>query len=316
MADTTYQPSVYRKQGGNEIVVASGGKITVESGGAIVFPNPSGGTDYFVCGNSGDDTYDGLSWATAMKTLATACAASHANIAAGSTGWAARNRIFCKGDDFTEDLVALPQKTDIIGVGSRNSFKMACLTGNHVPINTTMGTRFFNMMFMGDASGGDIFTLAASNGGLEFHGCRFSATSTAAATGAILPTAVQFLVIEGCIFEGAFSDAVIEVGAGAARGLKIINNFIQGANSGIEISSSATCTPEVGIIQGNTIKTTGICIDDNSDKFMVIDNTLISGAAKGSSGAGIIDANAGLSSRNRITGSDLNNADWPALGSL
>lgn len=35
MADTTYQPAVYRKQGGNELVVASGGTITVESGGTI-----------------------------------------------------------------------------------------------------------------------------------------------------------------------------------------------------------------------------------------------------------------------------------------
>lgn len=35
MPDPTYQPLVYRKQGGNELVVASGGAITVESGGAL-----------------------------------------------------------------------------------------------------------------------------------------------------------------------------------------------------------------------------------------------------------------------------------------
>ena len=35
MADLTYQPKVYRKQGGDELVVADGGKITVESGGEI-----------------------------------------------------------------------------------------------------------------------------------------------------------------------------------------------------------------------------------------------------------------------------------------
>ena len=35
MADGTYQPKVYRKQGGDELVVASGGVINVESGGAI-----------------------------------------------------------------------------------------------------------------------------------------------------------------------------------------------------------------------------------------------------------------------------------------
>ena len=36
MADPTYGPKVYMKQGGDEMVVASGGKITVESGGQIV----------------------------------------------------------------------------------------------------------------------------------------------------------------------------------------------------------------------------------------------------------------------------------------
>lgn len=35
MADATYQPKVYRKQGGDELVVASGGKINIESGGTL-----------------------------------------------------------------------------------------------------------------------------------------------------------------------------------------------------------------------------------------------------------------------------------------
>lgn len=35
MPDTSYQPKVYKKPGGDELVVASGGKITVESGGEI-----------------------------------------------------------------------------------------------------------------------------------------------------------------------------------------------------------------------------------------------------------------------------------------
>lgn len=35
MVDETYQPKVYRKGGGDELVVASGGAITVESGGAL-----------------------------------------------------------------------------------------------------------------------------------------------------------------------------------------------------------------------------------------------------------------------------------------
>ena len=35
MADATYQPKVYKKQGGDVLVVASGGSINVETGGAV-----------------------------------------------------------------------------------------------------------------------------------------------------------------------------------------------------------------------------------------------------------------------------------------
>lgn len=47
MADATYTPKVYKKSGGNELVVASGGTITVESGGAINFVGGSA-ADYLV----------------------------------------------------------------------------------------------------------------------------------------------------------------------------------------------------------------------------------------------------------------------------
>jgi|GEM_PF-1881003 len=37
MSDSTYQPKIYRKQGGAEQVIADGGKQTVESGGIVDF---------------------------------------------------------------------------------------------------------------------------------------------------------------------------------------------------------------------------------------------------------------------------------------
>ncbi len=37
MSDASYQPKVYRKQGGDELVVASGGKITIETGGTVEY---------------------------------------------------------------------------------------------------------------------------------------------------------------------------------------------------------------------------------------------------------------------------------------
>lgn len=42
MADPTYQTGVYLKQGGNELVVASGGQINVEAGGKIVVDGTQG----------------------------------------------------------------------------------------------------------------------------------------------------------------------------------------------------------------------------------------------------------------------------------
>ena len=36
MADDTYGPKIYHKQGGNELVVASGGTLNVETGGIIL----------------------------------------------------------------------------------------------------------------------------------------------------------------------------------------------------------------------------------------------------------------------------------------
>jgi hypothetical protein len=41
MGDPTYQPKVYRQQGGDRLVVASGGEIKLETGGKIV---PNSGT--------------------------------------------------------------------------------------------------------------------------------------------------------------------------------------------------------------------------------------------------------------------------------
>mgnify|MGYP001262101736 CR=1 FL=1 len=38
MADASYQPKVYRKMGGDELVVASGGTVTIEAGGYMTQP--------------------------------------------------------------------------------------------------------------------------------------------------------------------------------------------------------------------------------------------------------------------------------------
>jgi len=78
----------------------------------------NGGQVYYVDGNVINDSGDGTSWATAYQKLSTAMAASHANIGlASNRAWAARNIIYVRGDEITEDFTAMAQKTDIIGVG-------------------------------------------------------------------------------------------------------------------------------------------------------------------------------------------------------
>ncbi|MBU2099594.1 MAG: hypothetical protein KKD00_12585 [Gammaproteobacteria bacterium] len=284
----------------------------------------AGAKTVFYCdGNFGSDSNDGKGgWDNAFKTLTVALAASHADISSGAEGWAARNVIFCKGDAFDEDLVLFAQKTDVVGVGSYDAFPYCGLIGNHIPTGTTasFGSRFFNFRFKANAAGGDIFTLDSYNAFTSFHHCMFDSTSTTAATAGIVATAATKLHVEDCWFVGAFSDAVIEFGAGDARGARILRNFIEGANQGIDINASTTdsagATQSSILIADNVIRTATECINDGADIAMIINNNCVTAAAKGTGGAGAIVGNELLSSGNKISASNLANADWPALGSL
>ena len=289
------------------------GGIPVGASGAQAVSN---GSVYFVDLNYGSDSnQDGASLKKPFKSLTKALAISHADIARGSDRWARRNTIYACGDAFTEDLTASAQKTDIIGIGSYDAFKGAGLIGNHVPVNTALGTRWYNFQFRGDSSGGDMFTLSTANQGIEFHNCRFHADGGTAATGAILPTAVRFMKIDNCIFEGAFSDAVIQFGAGNASGTIISNNLIQGANNGIECSSSMTMTPEIGYIINNIFHVTALGVKDEADKFMVVGNRVYSAVATATTGTliEVMDCNVKLAFDNYISAGNVTNCRFPVV---
>ena len=281
------------------------------------------GIDYHVDSNAGNDANDGLSWAGAYKKLSVALAASHASIAANSSGWAARNRIWFKGDQTAtadgEDLTKLAQKTDIIGIGSTDWKAKPQFMGNIAIGATTsyQGCRFFNMMFKGPVlSGGDIFTLTSQHG-IEFIGCEFMGDSTTPATAAVLATACVSLKLKGCTFKGAFSDAVIELGAGQADGFVVEDCFIQGANMGIDIPGTVTyAAGKNGIIKNNVISTTLACVNDALATTFVIRNNLRTAAAKGSAMAGCIVCGLTYAQDNRCTTSDANNVVYPAEGTI
>lgn len=278
-------------------------------------------TVYFVDCNCGSDGNGGTSWDDALKTLTKAMELSHADIASGAYGWAARNAIYVRADQTKdadgEDFIELAQKTDIIGVGSVDHLMGARIIGNHV-IGTTsyMGCRFINMIFKAPAAGGDLFTIPTQQSGITFENCTFDATSTAAAGGAIIATAVESLSVKNCTFMGQFADAVIEIGAGESNSLLIENNIIEGAEVGIEVSSTATCAARAGRILNNTINTTKECVKDASGKFYVHGNYCVTGNAQGTGGAGAIVAGAKMMVDNLISASDVANAVVPAHGTL
>ena len=71
MADATYQPKVYRKQGGDELVVASSGAINVESGGAIQADGTQASAIANLTDNSGGTADDTIADVEAVYTEAT-----------------------------------------------------------------------------------------------------------------------------------------------------------------------------------------------------------------------------------------------------
>lgn len=278
--------------------ITGSGPLSVDSQGRMIAM--SVGKTYYVAGNYGSDSNDGSSWDKAFATVAAAVTASNAYIAGSSRGWAARNVIYISGDTFTEDLVAFPNKCDVIGVGSYDANLKPGITGNHVPVNAgNYGTRFINVHFKAPADASPIVTLANSSSGTQFVDCEFDATATT--TIGIQATAVPFLKILGCKFRGAFVTSFITLGAGEAGGLEIRDNImVDGADNGVVVNASTTFSWG-GIIANNFIQCADLAIDENSDKAMVYNNILISGENVGASS---YDFNVALAALNYITGAD------------
>lgn len=72
MADASYQPKVYHKQGGDELVVASGGTITVEDGGTQTFGAAHGGVLHGAGTSSAKYTMTGASKSALSYYITTA----------------------------------------------------------------------------------------------------------------------------------------------------------------------------------------------------------------------------------------------------
>lgn len=297
--------------------ISPGGLIKALNDNFGVISGGIAGEVFYVDGNAGSDSNNGKSWASAFASLSTALAASHTDIASKPFGWTARNIIYLKDDEVAENLTKLADKTDVVGVGSFDRWSKPRILGAHTISGTYMGTRFINCYFRSPAAGGDIFTLPTTVSGLSYIGCTFDGYSTTRATGAIVATLPHSLTIKDCRFYGGYTDAVIEIaGTGEAPDLFIADNYIHGAEQGIDVKSTITSEQFPGWIVRNYIAAATECINEASGKIYVHDNRCITAQAKGLAGAGAIVAGAKMMLGNLISASDVANAYVPAHGGL
>lgn len=321
MVDLNFQPKVYKTAGGDELVVASGGLINMEPGSNIILPNPTGAADYFVDLNVETTGSTGLNWGDAFQTIAEAITASNISIGlSANRWWARRNRIFVQGDGITEDLTVLPEKTDIIGLGT-DLFPFPRIIGNHTIAVAKVGVRIINMGFFTSGTG-DLWVFPSGCHGLQILGCMMHPGTTS--TKAIELGASAHVRINGnkiMIGGGDRSNIFglgISVEGTVIHDVEITNNYID-ATLGIDIVEAAA-NAEGGLIADNTIRATGLTIEDSSGDFEVINNRLISAANDDGTGTGgsalAVKCDVNLSAGNRLTSGDHLNAPFPIEGTL
>jgi len=248
--------------------------------------NPTGAQDYYVDLNVAD-TGDGTI-AAPFATLAEAITASNTSIGlSANRWWARRNRIFVMGDGITESLTVLPEKCDIIGIGS-DLYPFPRIIGAHAIVLNKVACRFINMGFQATGTG-DLFAAPAGCHGLQFLGCTFT-PATAGNTKALEITDSAHVRVKWCDIltsAGALATSIFGLGIGiegtaAIHDFDISDNFIFGT-AGVAVANGTT---QGSRISRNTIRAEGgLCINDDSDDVACVDNRLIS------SNAGLVEAN-------------------------
>ena len=286
--DASYNVKNYEKQGGDEWVI--GGKLTLENGSQVVAPNISGAKDYYVDLNvttAAAAVADGLSWGTAFQTIAEAITAS--NLSIGLTAnrwWARRNRIFVCGDGITENLTVLPEKCDIIGVGS-DLYPFPRVIGHHTIAVAKVGCRFINMGFQSSGTG-PTFTIPASSHGLQFKDCTFTPTVGGSTIGLSI-TDTACVRIDNCRFQynagGGIYAMCISILGTVGHETEISNNRMT-ATAGILVATGINATG--CLIVNNIIRATALAINDVSGLYQVVNNRWMTDINTGTSTAGYV----------------------------
>jgi len=310
------------KPNGNEV-------FTIGPAGAQ-FPNPSGGQDYFVDLNASsassavamaahDLTVDGTSWSSAFQLIESAITASNISIAlTANRWWARRNRIFVCGDGITESLTVLPEKCDIIGVGS-DLYPFPRVTGVHNIAVAKVSVRFINMGFQATGTG-DLFQIPAACHGLQFIGCTFTAASGANLKALEIKDSAHVRII-GCDFltaaggvTGIFARAVSLEGTASIHDFVATDNRITCSNSGFVIAAGDL---NGSLVARNVIRQIGadVAIADSSNECAFVDNRIISSEA-GVVASAFATWNAKLAVNNILTGDAVRSGTLPLINPL
>ena len=300
------------------------------------FPNQTGALDYYVDLNASsaataeamathDATVDGLSWSTAFQLISSAITASNTSIGlTANRWWARRNRIFVCGDGIAEDLTILPEKCDVIGVGSDlYSFPRVIGVHNITATRPTAGKatacRFINMGFQATGTG-DLFQIPAACHGLQFIGCTFTAASVAN-TKALEITNCAHVRIIGCDFlttaggvSGIFGRAVSLEGTTSIHDFMATDNRITCAASGFVLAAGEL---NGSLVARNFIRQIGadVAIVDSSNECAFVDNRIISSEA-GVVASAFATWNAKLAVNNILTGDAVRSGTLPLINPL
>ncbi|MBU0631003.1 MAG: hypothetical protein KKC80_08880 [Candidatus Margulisbacteria bacterium] len=275
MADATYKPKVYRKQGGDEFVVANGGRITIEPGGEITGGFLPQGYVYHVDGEDGSDSNDGLTWATAVQTIAAARTLAHANIdwSDGET----MQYVLVRCGVYAEELGGI-YYTTYIGQGIRGTDSAAEIhpTENSCIAGTLLSAGFINMRFEVDEASTPIIDGGIVNNSF-FLDCEFALGANVAGVAAIDTENCTHLEVSNCEFtSGQLQNMAYNIyhrgGADKyAHNVRIKNCRMFAATANVYVDSLCTATQMV-IGPDNFMAGAAKGVDDNNGNSYVFGN--------------------------------------------
>lgn len=268
-----------------------------------VSPNimPSSGRTYYVDKWNGSTTSDGLSWNTALSTIAAAITKVNARI-----DWSnypkAISTIYIAPGVYAEQLTTPPFDCRMIGLGIPGTDQCTEIhPASGSPLaGTALGLYLKNIRF--EAEGAIPILDFGIVGSTIIEDCEIMPGSTYTATHGISTETASHLIVRRCMFGSGSGKMTHGIYAAGGADKYFHHCTVEDCQiyAGIGVFIQDTCTASHSVIRHNVLEVTTLAIDDNSDQCKIIDNRWISAAILASS----YDLNLAMSAGNIATGSD------------